>query len=31
MLPHKRENYPYIIGKYGEIMELAKKQEREKD
>ncbi len=30
MLPHKRENYPYIIGKYGEIMELAKRQGTEK-
>ncbi|MGI6070531.1 MAG: cysteine-rich small domain-containing protein [Blautia sp.] len=24
-LPHKRENYGYIIGKYEEIMELARK------
>lgn len=24
-LPHKKENYGYIIGKYGEIMELARK------
>ena len=24
-IPHKRENYEYITGKYQEIMELAKK------
>lgn len=24
MLPHKRKNYGYIMGKYNEIMELAK-------
>ena len=28
MLPHKRENYGYIIGKYGEIMEKARKNRR---
>lgn len=28
-LPHKRENYGYIIGKYSEIMELAKRKEKE--
>ena len=24
-LPHKKENYGYIIGKYAEIMELARR------
>lgn len=27
MVPHKRENYGYITGKFKEIMELAKKSE----
>ena len=31
MLPHKRENYGYITGKYHEIMELAKKREETKE
>ena len=26
-LPHRKENYGYIIGKYSEIVELAKKVE----
>jgi hypothetical protein len=30
MLPHKRENYGYIIGKYGEIMEKARKTDEKK-
>lgn len=25
-IPHKRENYEYIIGRYSEIVELAKKK-----
>ena len=30
MLPHKRKNYGYIIGKYGEIMEKARKTDEKK-
>ena len=30
MLPHKRENYGYIIGKYEEIMEKARKTDEKK-
>ena len=28
-VPHRPENYEYIIGKYDEIMELAKKNRKE--
>ena len=28
-LPHKRSNYGYVIGKYKEIMELAKANRKE--
>ncbi len=27
ILPHKRENYGYVIGKYSEIMQLARKKD----
>ena len=27
LVPHKRENYMYIMSKMGEVMELAKKKE----
>ena len=30
LLPHKRENYGYVIGKYQEIMELARKDRKYK-
>jgi Zn-finger protein len=26
MLPHKRENYGYVVGKYGELAELLREQ-----
>ncbi len=26
-LPHRRENYGYIVGRFGELRELAKKKE----
>ena len=28
MLPHRRENYGYVTGKYHEIMELVKKNQK---
>lgn len=28
-IPHRRENYEYIVGKYDEIMELAAKNHEE--
>ena len=30
-LPHKRDNFGYITGKYNEIMEIAKKNRRNPD
>lgn len=29
MLPHRRGNYDYVTGKFGEIVEIVKKQDAE--